>query len=216
MSNLTPQVRVNKNGIPVIKHVLDEPIKAPVSAAKAIPAPARTPDPVGVRETLPALKGKVLKEAKELARMAQNGDQRYEDTMTAHMLDNDIRSMRILNGLTDGGSYSNTDFFMNIIETRKRLGLGADEDVNTFIAKCEMLSEVCDTGPILGEDFFDNAKSEEGDKYIRFMEDNYDRVDEIVKLHQERELHSLTLAEFKAIWDEVSNAPVGALKDGAL
>lgn len=42
MSNLTPEVRVNKNGVPVIKHVL--PAQAASTAGAALPSPGTPPD----------------------------------------------------------------------------------------------------------------------------------------------------------------------------
>lgn len=209
MSNLVPEVRVNKNGVPVVKHVL------PSSEAKSKPS---FPIP-SVNNRLPALKGKALKEAKEYARLAANGDQTYEDTMTAAFLDNDLRFMRIYHGLTNGGSYSHPDSELarDMIEVRRNLGLGADEDEATFIAKCEKYAEmVHDRGPVIQEDFDMKDRGKASDDIILWIEANWDDLDEIIDFLHERQMDDYSAENFNALWTTYKEAGVKALRDGII
>ena len=214
MSHLIPEVRVNKNGVAVTKHVL------PATAAKtkaSLPAPSAVPS-VGNR--LPALKGKVLKEAKEYVRLAQNGDQDYEDTMTAAFLDNDIRFMRLYNGLTKGGTYSSPDsqFARDLIDVRRSLGLGDDEDDATFIAKCEKYVEMADDrGPVISEDFYMKTRSEASNDIIRWVEANWDDLDEIIEFLDGRQMDDYSAANFDALWTAYKDSSsVKPLSDGII
>jgi hypothetical protein len=212
MSNLTPEVRVNKNGVPVIKHVKMHDDKK--SSLSAIPAPA---DPAATRQVLPALKGKRLKEAKEIQRLAQNGEQEYEDAITGAFLGNDLRFMQILSRATMHGSYSDTDSMINIVQVRMSLGYGADEDVDTFVDRTHKYNEMTrysGTGPVISEDFDPRTKNEESDRIIGFVESNWDDFDELVSFFGGREMEEYTADYMSKLWSDYKNFAIQPLRDG--
>lgn len=217
MSKTVPEVRVNKLGVPVVKHVLAEGAAAPVAGSKAIPAPVLDFEPVGAAERLPALRGKRLKEAKEIRRLAQNGDQRYEDTITAFFLENDLRSMRIYDALTDGGSYNFPDskLALELMETMRRLDIGADDDEATFVGKSEAVLHW--GAEVVGEDFIEYlVQDDDTDSFIRFMAENWEQSDEIMKVIAERGLEDASAEDFIGIWNDMSNLASSSLRDGVI
>jgi hypothetical protein len=217
MSKTVPEVRVNKLGVPVIKHVLAEGAAAPVVASKALPAPALSLASSGAIERLPALRGKNLKEAKEIQRLAQNGDQKYEDTITAFFLENDLRSMRIYDMLTAGGSYNHPDskLALELMETMRRLDIGTHDDEVTFVGKSE---SVLNWGvQCVGDDFIEwLTEDEDTDSFIRFMAENWEQSDEIMKVITERGLEDASAEEFIGIWNDMSNLASPSLRDGVI
>lgn len=214
MSNLIPEVRVNKNGVPVTKHVL--PPEAGKSA-KALPAPSATAPVEGQYQPLPPLKGKVLKEAKEILRLAQNGDQDYQDQITGAYLDNNIRYMRILSSILGGEerSHPETNFVTTIIDTRMRLGLGDDETPEEFADKCRKYIWMTDgEGPVIPEDFEYNNPSDESDKIIQWIESNWDDLDEISEFFSGRYMDAYTAESFSTLWSDYKGFAAKPLRDG--
>lgn len=207
MSNLIPEVRVNKNGVPVVKHV------KPHDAGK--PPVASIPVPTAVYQPLPALKGKVLKEAKEILRLAGNGDQEYEDRVTAAYLGNDIRSMRILSSLTNNAENYNDDMF-NIIDTRTRVGLGNDEDPEVYVAKCrKYLEMISGRGPLRSDDFLPpHVMGEEGGLLAKWLEENWDEVDDIMDFFEGRHMEEYSAREHEQVWNDYKEFPSKPLFDG--
>lgn len=214
MSKLIPEVRVNKNGVPVTKHVLPNAAQA---ATKSLPAPLVAPVEGNVRNVLPALKGKVLKEAKEIVRMSPNGDQLYEDLIMGAYLGNDIRYMRILSTFLDNGgrTHPDTKLASQIMETRMRLGLGDDETTDEFVEKCNKYVWMTDdAGPVIGEDFDPQSSSEESDKIIQWIEANWEDLDEISAFFQERSMDSYTAEAFSTLWNDYKGFAAKPLRDG--
>lgn len=214
MSNLIPEVRVNKNGVPVTKHVL--PPDA-AKNAKKLPAPAVAATPEGQYQPLPPLKGKVLKEAKEILRLAPNGDQSYEDKITGAYLDNNIRYMRILSTLLDNGErgYPDGDFAAAVIDTRMRLGLGNDETPDEFVEKCRKYVWMIDGGgPVISEDFDTKDPSKESDKIIKWVESNWDDIDEISEFLRGRQMDDYSAEAFSTLWNDYKGFAAKPLRDG--
>ena len=208
MSNLIPEVRVNKNGVAVTKHV--KPADATKPSAAGIPVPSATYQP------LPALKGKVLKEAKEILRLSQNGDQDYEDRITGAWLGHDIRSMRILSGLTNNGESSDTELAINIIDARTRLGLGDNEEPAAYIAKCNKYIEMTkDRGPLQGDDFLSpTVMGDESGRVIQWLEANWDDVDDIIEFFDGRAMNEYSAREYEQVWNDYKEFPSKPLFDG--
>lgn len=217
MSKTVPEVRINKLGVPVTKHVLADGAASTVAASKALPAPALSLGSPGAIERLPALRGKNLKEAKEIQRLAQNGDQKYEDTITAFFLENDLRSMRIYDMITAGGSYNFPDskLALEIMETMRRLDIGADDDEATFVGKSEAVLHW--GAEVVGEDFIDYlVQDDDTDSFIRFMAENWEQSDEIMKVIAERGLEDASAEDFIGIWNDMSNLASSSLRDGVI
>lgn len=209
MSHLVPEPRVNKNGVTVIKHVL--PAKAQKVTGKVIPAPA----PAATRQALPALKGKALKEAKEILRLSQNGEQEYEDAITGAYLGNDLRFMRILSRATMHGSYSNTDFMIHVVEHRMALGYGADEDEDTFAERCQRYDQMTSsTGPVISDDFEPSSRNDESARIIGFIEENWDDIDDLTAFFSDRHLEEFTADYMSKLWSDYKNFAVQPLRDG--
>lgn len=210
MSNLVPEVRVNKNGVAVTKHVLPQ---NSAKSASSIPAPAAVS---GVYQPLPALKGKVLKEAKEILRLSANGDQEYEDAVTGAFLGNDIRSMRILSGVTDNGESAYTERALNIIEARIRVGLGNDEEPDAYVAKCKKYLEMADgKGPLNPDDFLSpEIMGDESGKIMQWLESNWDDVDEIMDFFHDRPMQEYSAAEHESTWKDYKSFPAKSLFEG--
>lgn len=207
MSHLIPEVRVNKNGVPVTKHVKPS---GTVKDAKVIPAPT-------AYQPLPSLKGKVLKEANEILRLAQNGSQDYDDAITGAYLDNNIRYMRILSKFLNNGEYSHPEATTatDIIDTRLRLGLGSDESEEEFAEKCQKYVEMIDgDGPAISDDFNTREPSDESGKIIVWLEENWDDIDEIIPFFQERHMDDYSAQAFSSLWSEYKNFSVKPLRDG--
>jgi hypothetical protein len=214
MSNLIPEVRVNKNGVPVTKHVL--PPEAGKST-KSLPAPAVGSAAEEKYQPLPPLKGKVLKEAKEILLLAQNGDQDYEDKITGAYLDNNIRYMRILSTFLDNGELGHPDgaFASAIIETRMRLGLGNDESPEDFVEKCRRYVWMTDgAGPVIADDFSIMDTSDESDKIIRWVESNWDDLDEISEFFNGRAMEDYSAEAFSTLWNDYKGFAAKPLRDG--
>lgn len=214
MSNLIPEVRVNKNGVPVTKHVL--PPEAPKGAAP-LPAPSVASASEGQYQPLPPLKGKVLKEAKEILRLAPNGDQDYEDKITAAYLDNNIRYMRILSTFLENGErgYPDGEQASNIIDTRMHLGLGKDETTEEFVEKCRKYVWMTEgAGPVISEDFDTVHISEESHKIIKWIESNWEDVDEISEFLGKRQMEDYTAEAFSTLWNDYKGFAAKPLRDG--
>lgn len=214
MSNLIPEVRVNKNGVPVTKHVLPPDAS---KSTKPLPAPATATVPEGQYQPLPPLKGKDLKDAKEILRLAPNGDQGYEDKITGAYLDNNIRYMRILSTFLDNGErgYPDADFAASIIDTRMVLGLGDDETPEEFAEKCRKYLWMTDgAGPVISEDFDTKYPSEESHKIIKWVEANWDDLDEISEFLSGRQMDDYSAEAFSKLWSDYKGFAAKPLLDG--
>ena len=211
-NNLIPTTITDKNGKTTVVYKKQEPTS---SSIKTLPSP---PALTGEYQPRPALKGKVLKEAKEILRLAQNGDQEYEDHITAAFLDNDIRYMRIYSGLVNNGEFFiSSELADGIVETRRMLGLGEEESEQDFIDKCMLHAEMTiSTGPVLEEDFDLKEANAESRKIIRWLESNWEDLDEIREFFNDRDMEDYSAEGFSSLWDDYKGFAHKPLRDGFL